>query len=177
MKDATHTSQGSGAMEDCKYLLSIAAYHDGELEPSARIAIEKHLTDCPVCAGELDSLRRLSAAFSSAPIPRLSDMQVARLRRSADAFEDRSPIHFAGGLLALAASIVVVAAVWWKPAAPQVGVEVAGVGRVQPEWEKVASTLRVEPMIDRPRDTALADAHLADWMLDGLAGGGRHGHE
>ena len=48
---------------DCKIEL-ISAYIDGELEPQAEAAVEKHLLSCQDCMSELNSQKRLVNALS-----------------------------------------------------------------------------------------------------------------
>src|SRR5689334_21033800 len=53
-------------MVDCENPVRLDAYHDGELSPAERSAVEAHLRDCPSCAAELAAIRGMSAAFASA---------------------------------------------------------------------------------------------------------------
>lgn len=51
----------------------LSAYHDGELSPDVAAGVEAHLVSgCAPCRAELASLRRLSVAFDTAEVPRLS---------------------------------------------------------------------------------------------------------
>jgi len=51
-------------MSDCGHQVRLSAYHDGELSPAERAAVEAHLRDCPSCAAELAAMRRMSGAFA-----------------------------------------------------------------------------------------------------------------
>lgn len=42
---------------------NLSAYIDDELPPSERAEAEAHLKSCPVCAKELEALKRASAAY------------------------------------------------------------------------------------------------------------------
>jgi hypothetical protein len=55
----------------------IAAYIDGDLEPDARNSFEQHLSDCPACAGELQSQRLFMCELDSA-LAGASDMPMPR---------------------------------------------------------------------------------------------------
>lgn len=45
----------------------ISSYLDGEMAPDARARVELHLSSCADCRAELESLRHLKLALSSAP--------------------------------------------------------------------------------------------------------------
>ncbi len=49
------------ATNHCPDELRLSAYHDGELPPADRTAVERHLGECPPCVGYLDGLARVSA--------------------------------------------------------------------------------------------------------------------
>lgn len=73
-----HTSKGT-----------LVALLDGELSAADRSGVEHHLSDCPVCTAEMESLREISANFSVAlrlldsPAPPLDDTYRAVLRERA----------------------------------------------------------------------------------------------
>ena len=68
-------------MLDCENL-RLDAYHDGELSPAERAAVEAHLRDCPACAAELAAMRGMSGAFANAAPPEPSGEQLLELARS-----------------------------------------------------------------------------------------------
>ncbi len=68
-------------MIDCKNLVRLNAYHDGELSPAQRSDVEAHLRDCPSCVAELAAIRRISGAFTDSPPPQPSQEQLLRLAR------------------------------------------------------------------------------------------------
>jgi anti-sigma factor RsiW len=49
----------------------ISSYLDGALDPERRAGVELHLSSCADCRAELESLRHLKLALSSAPRKRL----------------------------------------------------------------------------------------------------------
>lgn len=46
----------------------LGRFHDGELPPAERIAIEVHLGNCPLCAGELAAIAELAAMTRALPV-------------------------------------------------------------------------------------------------------------
>jgi anti-sigma factor RsiW len=53
----------------------LPAYHDGELSPSRRQLVEKHLQDCPSCNAELQMLQGLSTLLKADPAPAFTPPQ------------------------------------------------------------------------------------------------------
>jgi anti-sigma factor RsiW len=53
----------------------LPAYHDGELSPSRRQQVEKHLQECPSCAAELQQLQGLSSLLRADPAPAFTPPQ------------------------------------------------------------------------------------------------------
>jgi len=51
---------GARMMIDCKHVWDqISAYIDGDLDPSLRAEIDKHLETCEICSAVLDSTRNV----------------------------------------------------------------------------------------------------------------------
>jgi anti-sigma factor RsiW len=69
-------------MVDCENQLRLDAYHDGELSPAERLAVEAHLRDCPSCAAGLAAIRKMSGAFADTPPREPSHEQLLQLVRS-----------------------------------------------------------------------------------------------
>ena len=69
-------------MVNCENKIRLNAYHDGELSPAERSAVEAHLRDCPSCAAELAAIRRMSGAFAGTTPREPSHEQLLRLARS-----------------------------------------------------------------------------------------------
>ena len=170
-------------MSDCAFQPRLEAYHDGRLAPDARAAVERHVTGCAACAAHLAWLREVSASLAHArPNPITADERRrlhAALNEAIDAGETEpyplSLSRTAAALAAVAASILLVSWVWLDelPAATPRGTVQAVAAAEVPAWERVAINLRIDPMPSYPGgETYLADARLADWMLEGLAGTG-----
>jgi anti-sigma factor RsiW len=159
------------AMPDCSFACRIDAYYDGELEPEAQGAFEEHLGGCADCRRELASLRQLSGHFASTEVSSLTRTELRRLYDTPKAEPERSLFSFAVGLLATAASLLIVSAAWLseippvKPAAPVVAMHDV------PDWERFAMSGQTELPPGLGDRTAVADADLADWMLSGLSSG------
>ena len=124
----------------------------------------------------------MSSLFASAPIARLDTREVRQARERAEELAAPLPIGFIGGLLAAAASIVIICGAWWgetpQPGGTGPGSH-GGLTRMASEslepWERVAvSPWRAHLEFSRD-ETAVAasDEQLADWMLTGLGSGGR----
>ena len=177
-------------MPDCQFQPRLEAYHDGELPPEARRAVEQHLARCEMCTAELAWLRSVSQSLSLRHTPDLTRDQLSRLHRAIDtAAADQTttpesyPISLyraAAALAAIAASVLIVSCVWLNelPAGPA-RPTVTGPGPVAaaevPAWERVAMTLRADPLPSGlDAEAHLADANLADWMLRGLGAAPQH---
>ncbi len=164
-------------MDACETTSRMSAYHDGELSPELRRKVEDHLIDCPVCQEALASMRGISAMFAAMPGQELTHEEMGEIQKAAEAEIDqttreRSLLRFAGGLLAAAASILIVCGAWWSESGTGTTVPPQQMVVIDnPAWERVAMTLKVDPEPVRSENTALADARLADWMLDRLSGG------
>lgn len=155
-------------MMTCPYTSRLDAYHDGELDvPSAR-ALRSHLGGCSACQNRLEELEELSRLFGAASSDRLTPRELADVVECAESMAERPPIPLFGGLLAAAASIAMVCGAWlWQMPASNSGTT-GYVVREAEAWEVVAVRgFRYESAMDAP-EAALADAQLADWMLDGL---------
>jgi anti-sigma factor RsiW len=163
---------------DCEYRERLNAFHDGELSPPAVRELSRHLETCPACAMELAEIREIARAFSDLAAEDISPAGVARAHEAADAAASElgSPVLRIMGLLAgLAASVLVIASAWlWAGPAPEPPQpQVVLLPAPTPEWERVAMTMEVGPLTgetpDIPGRPMLADARLADWMLQNLS--------
>lgn len=158
-------------MPDCSFGLRIDAYYDGELEPDVHAIFERHLSECAECRAELESLQRLTAHFDATSTAKLSHNKLRRLYDTPQAPTERTLLPFAMGLMATAASILVVCSAWLYEvprSAPTARVVAKG---DLPAWEQLAMTLQVEPPSVLGGETAVAQADLADWMLFRLSNG------
>ena len=165
--------------------MKVEANHDGELDARERRSVGEHLAGCAACAEHLSWLREASRAVSrEAGVP-LSADHARRLHAALDAIEGDEgayPLSLsrtAGVLTALAASVLIVSCVWIRELAPTgaPGHVPASLAVAEaPAWERVAVTLRADPLPAHPGGEAtpgeayLADASLADWVLQSLSG-------
>jgi hypothetical protein len=116
-------------MMDCRtarLLLEFTGSRRSEIEPSELESLEDHLADCPQCRGYAESERALdehiARAMRAVPLPeglrgRLLDHLNAERRRS----YRRQALVYAGGL-SVAASLIVVALLWWNRPSHREGV-------------------------------------------------------
>jgi anti-sigma factor RsiW len=178
-------------MSECPFQVRIEAYHDGELAADERPAVERHVATCPACAADLAWLRDVSRSIATTPAG-MTTAERGRLREALDAAmdvdaagvdhdESDAPESFpislyrtAGVLSAIAASILLLSVVWLNelPSRTQRVPAGTALARVEvPAWERVAMNLRVDPLPNTTPggEAYLADARLADWMLQGLA--------
>ena len=158
-------------MPDCTFACRVDAYYDGELDGEALAGFEAHLTDCAACREELESLRSLTGHFSTTTTSELISSELRDLYAIAKKPAERPLGGFAVGLLATAASLLVVGTAWLMeiprlaPATPTVAV------REVPDWEQFAMGGPVTPAPGLDDRTAVAENDLADWMLSGLSAG------
>jgi anti-sigma factor RsiW len=158
-------------MESCQYGRQLSAYHDGELPPVERQAVEEHLRQCSSCEQELARIRALSRFISAARMPAggvwgapaMPPHVLERLHRNVIELRERVIVGMARVLTAAAAVILVVATCWlWQTAGAQ-GSEAAPIEA----WEETAVTLRSE--------APAPEARMAQWISDGLSA--ENGHE
>jgi len=105
-------SNGDTGRQDCKMFMSqLDLYIDGRLPPDALLECETHLRECPACALELESRKKMRAqlkpAVQSVPTPPYLEAKVrASLREPQPARR------------------------WWAPAAAAAAVTVLSVGAI-----------------------------------------------
>jgi anti-sigma factor RsiW len=103
-------------MTRCDFEIIVGPYHDRELDERRAAEMAKHILDCSSCAEHLASLRRMSGAMGQIPLDPLSGMERARLYRAVDQVPRRAMeyaiLRMAGGLAALAASLLIVTSIW-----------------------------------------------------------------
>jgi anti-sigma factor RsiW len=163
------------AGECCDYSGRLSALHDGELDPASAAEVEKHLASCAKCREELEDLRELSAHAALIGAEGIPASRLRSIHRAIDADDRYSILRIAGVLTGLAASAMVIGSVWLseipasRPAAPVVVLTDTG-----PDWSRVAVDLHVDPLPRAEWEVndrqMFADARLAEWMMDGLAG-------
>jgi anti-sigma factor RsiW len=151
-------------MAACELSLRVHAYHDGELPEAQRREVEEHLSACPACAAELEQLRGLSQALSTAVIPRVSPSFVQHIQSLAEPLEQVLLFRFGRRMTAAAAAMVLLATGYWvmnqKPpiATPVSSVSIAA-------WEQ-------QVIYPDPRDAvASSDSAFDDFLRQDLSGG------
>lgn len=167
-------------MTDCSYLDRLGTFYDGELDPLTAEEVENHVRTCALCRAELREIGNLSVRFDTMRGALPPEKLLARAHGAIDDGAGRPGsqlLWIAGMLSGLAASVLVIGSAWLADApglpaerpAPRVVVLPLQVS----DWERVAMTLRVDPLpgvpTDAPDRQMLADARLADWMLRNLS--------
>jgi len=150
-------------MSECERAQRLSAYHDGEVSEAERVSLEAHLQGCPACAAERNRLRRLSDLLSAAPRPEMSADALARLHRAADDVAMADLGRMAKALMAVAASILLVCAVWlWQSRAA------TGPTEPIPAWETAATA-------QEGTLATASDEQLARWIVQDLER--KNGHD
>jgi len=147
-------------MDTCSYSMQLSAYHDGELSPDDRDQLERHLSECPACAAELEQFRRLSAILDTAPRPQLSDKSRRELYALAPQVQDAGYLRIAKWVTAMAASVMLAASVWVMSHQPNT----QAFSDVPRAWEQDA--------INPPTD-ASAEPRFAELVVNGLSSDNR----
>jgi anti-sigma factor RsiW len=166
--------------DECTKQPLLAAYHDDELSPADRAAVEEHLRTCESCRAELETLRAMSNPLRQFRDERMSDFGKHALHQKLDeeSVDDSRFVRFAQTLGVIAASILLIGVAWLKAlpasssnsAVKPVGPVVVSPMTLQP-WERSAITLRPDPSSmplpggsDDPKSD-LAAAHLDSLKL------------
>lgn len=183
-------------MLQCEFQQRLNAYHDGELDERARREVEAHAHACEGCAAQLAAMRQLSGlirsgarARAAADAPRPEELArmhgaVSRVAREA---RDRPLLRIAGGLSAVAASVLIISGVWLaelRGGAPVRNInrpQAAGTSQIATEfpkvWEQVATGRYVPPVFlgndqgYEPAEPGLAynNRQLANEIYEGLS--------
>ena len=166
-------------MNECISPMQLEAYRDGELSAVDAGAVANHVRGCDVCAAELKEMGELSAFLNGRAIELGgSDMTSDELARLHDRVQtsliraDRqsNPFPAVKALMALAASVLIIAAAWLSEmplptvTTPSPTMTIAGA----PQWERIAVTLQVDPPIPGTGMSGLADEEMTNWMLQNL---------
>jgi len=153
-------------MESCEYQRQLSAYHDGELPAGQAAEVERHLSECERCAGELERLRGISAFLSAASASRyVPDAAMRRWRQSVRPARDRAVLRLTEMLSAAAAAVLILcASVLWqyharapRPAQSE-SWETAAVRTASPAIRTTAGQLTGGP--ETPPDVQLANTIL-----------------
>lgn len=156
-------------MPDCPHNLRLQAYHDGQLGPDDAREIERHLSACGGCAGELAALRELSELLSDRRPATIRAEELSRIHAAVEEVEGRSLFRLAVAMAAVAASILIISMTWMYDL-PTATSPLVQQDHAVPEWERLAEMERPDtPFADSSTETGLADARdTADWMLKGI---------
>lgn len=98
-------------MSECEQATRLIAYHDGEMSPDGRMAVERHLRQCPACAAELRRLAAMSELLASIPQPDISPRARRQLHWAVDRMASSGIRRMAETLAAVAATILIVCAI------------------------------------------------------------------
>lgn len=146
-------------MGACDRVRKVSAYHDGELGAEEARLMEAHLAECPVCAGELRTLRALSGVLSRAVPLEAPEPVMARLYATASDVRERVVIRLAERLMAAAAAVLVACGVLlWTSGRTSANAELQAAA-----WERAAVTLHVEAA------PTGEDQQLAQWIVQDLS--------
>lgn len=147
----------------------LSAYLDGELDAAARAVVEEHLRTCGDCRAELQFLRETSQQLRDYPFENLSPAELDRIHAAvSESVEEPRLLRIGGTIGVLAASVLIVGMAWLKalptssPATPDGQIIASAPSE---SWERMAMTLRPEPILSND----------ADWMLEQLALGPEDG--
>ena len=147
---------------NCQHSRQLSAYYDGELSPEECQALEAHLAECAPCREELAHLRTLSrlvAGVGEAPLPEGMEQ---RLHARIDGAGDVVVVRLAERLMAVAAAVLVVSAVWlWQVRGTQAG-------PVAEAWESTV----ISQSLPTPQEQVPEDPMLK-WIVNDLTQGER----
>jgi anti-sigma factor RsiW len=147
----------------CDQTAQIHAYHDGDLSPTERAAVETHLRSCDSCRELLSDLQHISRLMASAALVEMPPRAINRMYgawwASAQA-RDRGVRRLAGWLTAAAAAVLVLVPLY-SPYSPSRPAEFeAG------SWQE---TIAFIPPAG-PRDDANAELiQVAQWIANDLS--------
>jgi len=153
-------------MQQCPFQPRLSAFYDRELDPLTAREFQSHLSNCPQCSAELDSMQTVSRLMQEAPVGRLSQIGRARLHQTADqASRRRDGFPLARALMTIAASVLIIAGAWLVEMPKGGGATVAKTSQPQADWEYVAGGGKLYFLHS---ETGLADRRFQSWMLEGL---------
>ena len=91
----------------CSRSTQVQYYHDAELKPEHRQAMEAHLRECAECRQMLAELRSLSSMILRAPLAEMPTGEAIRSDRCRRAARDRGVLRLAGWMTATAAAVLI----------------------------------------------------------------------
>jgi anti-sigma factor RsiW len=145
---------------DCGFSRQLSAYHDGELPPGERNAVEAHLGGCASCRGELARIETLGRLVAGAAASQLPDGLVERLHERLGSAGEVVVIRLAERLMAVAAAVLLACGIYLLQA-----------GRVEaaPPLEDWAPTL-ISQRVPAAQDPAAVDP-VVRWVVADLGEG------
>jgi anti-sigma factor RsiW len=154
----------------------LSAWLDDELNAAQRQQVEAHLASCDACRRLLQQLTATSSLIQRHAFEPLNEQEMDRLHQAIDAADDQPILRLGLTIAALAASVLIVAGAWLMelPAGGGTAPAQVQMAAAPKPWERLATTLEVDPLTTPASDSIqVADAELAQWMLDGLSGASR----
>lgn len=146
-------------MSECEYSQQLHAWFDGELDAERGQVVQQHLTTCAACTEELNELRGISRLVGHWQ-PELMRMDaMRRIHAEIDRQNWHRMERLAGRLVAMAASIAIIAMIW--PAQSQTS------AKLPAQWEQAAVA-----MTDDSTNASTGELAMAQWMVDDLSAGG-----
>jgi anti-sigma factor RsiW len=177
-------------MSDCPLHPQLNAYHDGELDGESASRVSEHVRQCNICRDELAAMEGMTRLFAAKPEARMLPLELSRLHQHLERSAISRPaesefLRTAGMLSALAASILVISAVWLaefpsrhaatlSPGVAVVPAADSNGATAIPDWERTALTLRVEPS---PLNSGIQSSEVGEPQMNaiGLADAGQLG--
>jgi len=138
----------------------IHAYHDGELSPSDRAAVEAHLSECADCRELLADLRSVAQLVATAPMVEMPPQAMKRMQQAWWTAQDRGVLRVASWLTAAAAAVIF-AAVMFSPASQR--------AETNSNWQMAAlmPPTDSQDQDEAPQQNEVVDA--AQWIANDLA--------
>ncbi len=150
-------------MTPCDFEILIGPYHDRELDEQRAAEMAQHIVECRSCAEQLAHVRRLSGVIGRIPLDPISGIERTRVYRVVDelprSLAERAMIRMAGGLAALAASLLVVTSLWLMGTGSASGIPVVS--------QPAAINVNITPASSWPDQ---ANSNLSHWMVRNLGG-------
>lgn len=145
----------------CPDAPNVHAYHDSQLQPAQRFALESHLAECDACSSLLNDLREISLQVAAAPLPDVPFIPFDRYYDAMHLDQRRGVLRISSWLTAAAAAVLLASLVLFPPA--HTPVETATAAR--PNWEPLAL---MAPVLTTPgQDDQLVE--VAQWIANDLA--------
>jgi anti-sigma factor RsiW len=149
----------------------ISAYLDDELDPRDRARVAEHLRHCDSCAAQLQAMSESSRLIREYPLGEMSSRERTWLHAAIDQEAADQPVWRLGFALGtVAASILIISSAWLIELGGAPPRDIARSLAPAPAWERVAMTLRAEPVLPASDERVIefADSRFADLMLSEL---------